>query len=103
MNHITVSNQSSLPPFTIEHLLHRLRNDAAKWRLLGKALSLHDDCLDEIYTNNSGDEACLTRMLEIYLTRTDLNHTWEEISRVLRRIKETNLSINSGSNLYKLR
>ena len=32
----------------------------------GEALSLDKDRLDEIYTNNETDEACLEEMLELY-------------------------------------
>ena len=73
-------------PFTLEHLLPELMPHASKWQSLGKALSLDEDRLDEIFTNNETDEACLEKMLEHYLQRSDLNHSWEEIEAALEKI-----------------
>ena len=55
-------------------------------RLLGEALSLDDDLLDEIFTNNDTDEECLRDMLERYMMRTNGNHSWEVIHKALRRV-----------------
>ena len=73
----------------MEHLLLELLPNVSKWQSLGEALSLDEDRLDEIYTNNETDEACLEGMLELYLARTDLNHSWEEIQRALEKIGES--------------
>ena len=59
---------------------------ASKWQSLGLALSLDDDRLDEIFTNNETNEACLQEMLELYMMRSDRNHNWEEIEAALERI-----------------
>ena len=56
---------------TLEHLL-------PPWQSLGKALSFDEDQLDEIFTNNETDEACLEVMLEQYMARPYLNHSWKE-------------------------
>lgn len=61
---------------------------ASKWQALGEALSLDEDRLDEIYTNNEADEACLHEMLEHYMMRTDLQHSWEEVATALKKIGE---------------
>ena len=53
---------------------------------MGEALSLDDDRLDEIYTNNETDEACLQEMLEVYVARSDLNHNWDEIQEAIKMI-----------------
>ena len=55
----------------MEHLQPELLPHASKWQSLGEALSLDEDRLDEIYTNNETDEACLQEMLELYLARPD--------------------------------
>ena len=73
-------------PFTLEHLLSKLLPHASKWQSLGEALSLDDDRLDEIYTNNETDEACLQEMLEVYVARSDLNHNWDEIQEAIKMI-----------------
>ena len=61
---------------------------ASKWQSLGEALSLDDDRLDEIFTNYEKDETCLEEMLELYLQRSDLNHSWEAIEAALEKVKE---------------
>ena len=61
---------------------------ASKRQSLGEALSLDEDRLDEIFTNNETDEACLQEMLELYMARSDLNHGWEEVQKALKKIGE---------------
>ena len=65
-------------------LFLRLLPYASKWQSLGEALSLDDDRLDEIFTNNETDEACLREMVELYMMRSDLDHSWEEIEHALK-------------------
>ena len=55
---------------------------------MGEALSLDEDRLDEIFTNNETDEGCLQEMLEVHMARPDLNHSWEEIQEILKKIGE---------------
>ena len=61
---------------------------ASKWEALGEALSLDEDRLDEIFTNNDTGEACLHVMLEHYMERCGLKHGWEEIREAMRKVKE---------------
>ena len=49
---------------------------------------LDEDRLDEIFTNNETDEACLQEMLGLYFKRSDLEHSWEEIDAALKRIED---------------
>ena len=72
--------------FDLDHLVLHLLPMASEWRPLGEALSLDDDHLDEIYTNNMTDEDCLRDMLERYLLRSDLKHNWEEIEEAQKNI-----------------
>ena len=72
----------------MEHLLPELMGVASKWQSLGEALSLDEDILDEIFTNNATDEECLRDMLERYLMRSDLKHSWEEINKALASIEK---------------
>ena len=81
-------NDPTPKPVIMEHLLPELLPLASKWQSLGEALSLDEDRLDEIYTNNERDEACLEIMLELYLARSDLNHSWDEIQKALEKIGE---------------
>ena len=71
--------------FTMDQLVDHLLPEgaASKWQDLGAALSLGEDILDEIFTNNDRDEDCLRDMLERYMMRSDLKHNWEEINKAL--------------------
>ena len=81
------------PPFTIENIFPHLLSLASKWQALGEALSLDEDCLDEIFTNNESDEACLHVMLELYMERCGLKHSWEEIREAIRKVEEKDRGI----------
>ena len=61
---------------------------ASKWHSLGEALSLDEDILDEIFTNNETNEACLSVMLEVYMMRSDLKHSWEKIDNAVKKVRE---------------
>ena len=87
-------------PFTLEYLLPKLMGVVSKWQSLEKALSLDEDLLDEIFTNNERDEACLQVMLEHYLMRSDMNHSWEEIDTALKRISEEEIGIYTHCHNY---
>ena len=77
---------SSPPAFTLESVIAALLPHASKWQSLGEALSLDEDRLDEIYTNNETDEICLQEMLEVYMMRPNLSHSWGEIQNALKKI-----------------
>ena len=84
---------------TIEQLFSFLLPHASKWQSLGEALLLDKDRLeDEVFPNNETDEACLREMLELYMMRSDLNHSWEEVHAALEKIE----SDSSSEFLYLL-
>jgi hypothetical protein len=72
---------------TTDQLFSFLLPYASKWQPLGEALSLDEDRLDEIFTNNEREEDCLQVMLELYMMRSDLDHSWEEIQAALEKIE----------------
>ena len=74
-------------PLTTEQLFSFLLPHVSKWQSLGEALSLDEDRLDEIYTNNERDEDSLQEILELYMMRSDLDHSWENIQAALEKIK----------------
>ena len=80
------SHDSVSGPFNLERLIDHLLPVVSKWQELGVALSLDEDILDEIYTNNERDEDCLRDMLERYMKRSDLKHNWEEIVAALEKV-----------------
>ena len=76
-------------PITTNQLFSFLRPHASKWQSLGLALSLDEDRLDEIYTNNEREEDCLQELLELYMMRSDLSHSWEEVHAALEKIESS--------------
>ena len=76
----------------MENLLPLLRSIASKWHSLGEALSLGEDRLDEIFTNNETDEACLRDILEFCDEQSDSQYTWEEIVAVLIKIGQKEIA-----------
>ena len=82
--------------FTVENLHQLLISVARKWRELGEILSLKEEILDEIFTNNNTDEACLWKMLVFYMMRSDLHHDWEEITNALLKMGEETLATEIG-------
>ena len=73
---------------SIDTLVPYLLPIASKWKELGEALSLGEDHLDEIFTNNETDEACLLTMLEFYFMNTNFDHTWKEVERAVLIVNE---------------
>ena len=72
---------------------------APQWQSLGDSL-LDDDHFDELSTKNETDETRLSEMLEVYMKRSDLKHSWEEIEeavkKVIEKLKESDqLSVQS--------
>ena len=79
---------------TLGSLYAKLLPICSKWMKLGNAMSLPEELLDEIDTNNEQDEDCLQEMLEYYMQNCDQEHTWEEISSFLKLIDEEQLADN---------
>ena len=82
---------ASPPPFTPESVFRVLLPVASKWLLLGEAFPLSEKRLEDITTTES-DEICLKEMVDVYMLRTDLDHTWDEIANVLKKIGEYKLA-----------
>ena len=61
---------------TIDNLLKFLRPIASNWRALGLVLSLQDDLLNKISSENETDEARLTEVLQKYKESCSSEHDW---------------------------
>ena len=72
---------------TVELLFRHLLPHSSKWQSLGEALSLDDERLDEIYTNDESEEDCLREILELYMMRSDLNHSWDEVHQAVKKVE----------------
>ena len=83
---LIIDTSSSPTAFTLESIFTTLLPYASKWQSLGEALSLDEDRLDEIYTNNETDETCLQEMLEVYMMSPNLSHSWKKIQEALIKI-----------------
>ena len=88
------------PPFTVEYIFPCLLSLASKWQALGEALSLDEDHLDEIFTNNETEEACLRVMLELYMMRSDLKHSWEELETAMNKVREEDQGVDASELLW---
>ena len=86
------SDTPSATAFTIENLIQLLLAISSKWKLIGEALLLDKNRLDEIFRDKETDEVCLREMLEVYMMGTDLSHCLEGIESALRNIKEEQLA-----------
>ena len=64
---------------------------AFKWKSFGEDLSLDEDILDEIDTNNETDEDCLRDMLERCMMRFDLKHIRDTVLRGINMEEEGQL------------
>ena len=64
---------------------------AFMWQAIGEAFPLSEKRLDDIGTTE-GDEECLRQMIEAYMLRRDLSHTWDEVVNVLKKIGEDSLA-----------
>ena len=90
---------TSSTPFTLEHILPEVMPMVSKWLALGEALSLDEDRLDEIFTNNETEEACLRVMLEFYMKRS--NHSWEEIETAMSKVREIDQVVDTSKLLHR--
>ena len=79
-------------PCTVENLLPLLYPIASKWQSLGEALSLDEDDLDIIDTNNETNEACLQDMLEFYVKKSDSQYTWEKMATALKEMDQVTIA-----------
>ena len=84
--------------YTVENLLTTLHSICSKWKKLGMVMSMDDDHLDQVFTNNEEDEACLRDLLERYMDNSDFQHNWEEIVAILKEMDENALA----SDIYDL-
>ena len=63
---------------------------AGRWKMIASGLGFNEDLIDEIYTNNETDEACLQDCVEKWVSR--LEPSWERLSHVLRDLGEESLA-----------
>ena len=63
---------------------------AGRWKMIASGLGFDEDLIDEIYTNNGTDEACLQDCVEQWVSR--LEPSWERLSLVLRDLGEESLA-----------
>ena len=60
-----------------------------KWKEFGEALSVDEDDIDEIFTNNDTDESCLCDLLDRFVT---VHHNWVDVEGALRKMGEEHLA-----------
>ena len=87
--YFSVANKITPTPFTVSNIFTVLQPVAPKWKKLGEALSVDEDDIDEIYTNNETDEDCLHELIERFIV---VHHNWEDVATTLRKIDEETLA-----------
>ena len=60
---------------------------AGRWRVIASGLGFNEDRIDEIYTDNETDEACLQDCVEKWEYPS-----WERLSLALRDLEEDSLA-----------
>ena len=63
---------------------------AGRWKTIAEGLGFDEDLIDEIYTNNEMNEACLQDCMEQWVGR--LQPSWEALSVVLSDMGEDELA-----------
>ena len=92
------SNVSLIGPPTIEAVMNLLWGVAGRWREIARGLEFDEDHIEnEIFTNNSTDEACLQDCVEQWIAR--LQPSWEKLSHVLRDMGEEELAQKAWSGI----
>ena len=92
------SNVSLIGPPTIKAVVNLLWGVAGRWREIALGLGFNEDHIeDEIFTNNSTDEACLQDCVEQWISR--LQPSWEKLSHVLRHMGEEELAQRAWSRI----
>ena len=75
---------------TVESVMDLLYDIRGGWQKIAEGLGFDEDMIDEIFTNNETDEACLMNCIEIWVQR--LGPTWEKLSHVLANMGENQLA-----------
>ena len=75
---------------TVETVMDLLYDIRGHWKEIAEGLGFDEDMIDEIFTNNEMDEACLMNCIEIWVQ--SLGPTWEKLSRVLANMGENQLA-----------
>ena len=63
---------------------------AGLWKDIAEGLGFDDDMIDEIFTNDDTDEACLQNCVEQWFRKLD--PTWQKLSRVLSDMGQESLA-----------
>ena len=67
---------------------------ARRWKEIADGFGIDEDLVDEIFTNNERDEACLQDCVEQWMK---LGPTWKKLANVLRGMGEERLAGQAAS------
>ena len=73
---------------------------AGRWKMIASGLGFDENLIDEIYTNNGTDEACLQDCVEKWVSK--LEPSWERLSLVLRYLGEERLAQQAWSGGWRI-
>ena len=67
---------------------------AAQWRIIAELFGFNENLVDEVYTNDETDEACLRNCVEQWVARLD--PTWEMIALVQKELERRRMPCEEG-------
>ena len=89
----TINLPPSGPP-TVEAVMDLLWSVAGLWKVIAEGLGFDDDIIDEIFTNNEMEEACLQDCVEQWMR---LGPTWQKLAHVLSDMGQNSLAQQAWS------
>ena len=69
-----------IDPTSVETVVSLLWGMARQWKIIAEGMGFDEDLVDEIFTNNETDEACLQDCVEQWMR---LDPTWQRLAQVL--------------------
>ena len=90
INSLSLSLSLLSVPVTVEAVMSLLLAVAGRWKAIAEGLGFDEDTIDEIYTNDDTDEACLQNCVEQCVRKLD--PTWQKLSRVLSDMGQESLA-----------
>lgn len=73
----------------MDNIFSELTPMSSKWKQLAEVIAIDEDLVDEIFTNNEGDEECLIAVLEVWMKKS---LTWKTVIDSLWKIGEDELA-----------
>ena len=84
---------ASGPP-TVDSIMEVFWKHGTQWKIIAELFGFNEDLVDEVYTNDETDEACLRNCVEQWVARLD--PTWEMIALVKEELERRTVPCEEG-------